>query len=216
MSHLPLDARAILQHLNELGYRNITAEQLREFLKGKFRLCLSPFILPPSLPCPNVRVCVCVRMFWYLSFIFFTVSTFRLNFKRFVTIFIYFILFFFCCYLFPVPAANERTCKAQEREASYSRNTVQWNKEKQKRVLLGNNVNNTHETDWEIIRWRGRYFNYIWLYWAGTTVVAAAATHTLYTHTTYYMGGKIIEQSAKPATQENKNKQQLYVSRAHF
>lgn len=35
MSHLPLDARAILQHLNELGYRNISAEQLREFLKGK-------------------------------------------------------------------------------------------------------------------------------------------------------------------------------------
>lgn len=38
MSHLPLDARAILQHLNELGYRNISAEQLREFLKGKTTL----------------------------------------------------------------------------------------------------------------------------------------------------------------------------------
>ncbi|KRF81614.1 uncharacterized protein Dvir_GJ17458, isoform C [Drosophila virilis] len=38
MSHLPLDARAILQHLNELGYRNISAEQLREFLKDLRRL----------------------------------------------------------------------------------------------------------------------------------------------------------------------------------
>ncbi|KAH8328127.1 hypothetical protein KR067_004348, partial [Drosophila pandora] len=38
MSHLPLDARAILQHLNELGYRNITAEQLREFLKDLRKL----------------------------------------------------------------------------------------------------------------------------------------------------------------------------------
>ncbi|KAM8715716.1 hypothetical protein ACLKA7_002720 [Drosophila subpalustris] len=38
MSHLPLDARAILQHLNELGYRNISAEQLREFLKAYLRL----------------------------------------------------------------------------------------------------------------------------------------------------------------------------------
>lgn len=34
MSHLPLDARAILHYLNELGYRNISAEQLKEFLKG--------------------------------------------------------------------------------------------------------------------------------------------------------------------------------------
>ncbi|KAH8377285.1 hypothetical protein KR093_004657 [Drosophila rubida] len=38
MSHLPLDARAILQHLNELGYRNISAEQLREFLKDLRKL----------------------------------------------------------------------------------------------------------------------------------------------------------------------------------
>ncbi|KRF98752.1 uncharacterized protein Dwil_GK27867 [Drosophila willistoni] len=38
MSHLPLDARAILQHLNELGYRNISAEQLREFLKANLLL----------------------------------------------------------------------------------------------------------------------------------------------------------------------------------
>lgn len=35
MSHLPLDARAILHYLNELGYRNISATQLKEFLKGK-------------------------------------------------------------------------------------------------------------------------------------------------------------------------------------
>uniref|UniRef100_A0A1A9WKI1 DBF4-type domain-containing protein n=1 Tax=Glossina brevipalpis TaxID=37001 RepID=A0A1A9WKI1_9MUSC len=34
MSHLTLDARAILHYLNELGYRNISAEQLKEFLKG--------------------------------------------------------------------------------------------------------------------------------------------------------------------------------------
>ncbi|KAH8266623.1 hypothetical protein KR018_003819, partial [Drosophila ironensis] len=38
MSHLPLDARAILQHLNDLGYRNISAEQLREFLKDLRKL----------------------------------------------------------------------------------------------------------------------------------------------------------------------------------
>uniref|UniRef100_A0A1A9Z7Z7 DBF4-type domain-containing protein n=1 Tax=Glossina pallidipes TaxID=7398 RepID=A0A1A9Z7Z7_GLOPL len=34
MSHLTLDARAILHYLNELGYRNISAVQLKEFLKG--------------------------------------------------------------------------------------------------------------------------------------------------------------------------------------
>ncbi|KAH8249135.1 hypothetical protein KR032_006266 [Drosophila birchii] len=38
MSHLPLDARAILQYLNDLGYRNISAEQLREFLKDLRKL----------------------------------------------------------------------------------------------------------------------------------------------------------------------------------
>lgn len=32
---LPLDAGEILTHLNQLGYRNISAEQLKEFQKGK-------------------------------------------------------------------------------------------------------------------------------------------------------------------------------------
>jgi len=31
---LSLDAREILIHLNEMGYRNITAEQLKEFMRG--------------------------------------------------------------------------------------------------------------------------------------------------------------------------------------
>ncbi|SPP79395.1 Hypothetical predicted protein [Drosophila guanche] len=55
MSHLPLDARAILQHLNELGYRNISAEQLREFLKGKQPTKYPPPILLEPLPCPPLR-----------------------------------------------------------------------------------------------------------------------------------------------------------------
>ncbi|XP_049307210.1 uncharacterized protein LOC105231210 [Bactrocera dorsalis] len=38
MSHLPLDARAILDYLNELGYRNISAEQLKEFMKDLRKL----------------------------------------------------------------------------------------------------------------------------------------------------------------------------------
>ncbi|XP_055851489.1 uncharacterized protein LOC129915815 isoform X2 [Episyrphus balteatus] len=38
MSHLPLDARAILEYLNELGYRNITAAQLKEFIKDLRKL----------------------------------------------------------------------------------------------------------------------------------------------------------------------------------
>ncbi|XP_073820592.1 hyls1 centriolar and ciliogenesis associated [Musca autumnalis] len=38
MSHLPVDARAILHYLNELGYRNISAEQLKEFLKDLRKL----------------------------------------------------------------------------------------------------------------------------------------------------------------------------------
>ncbi|KAL9922943.1 hyls1 centriolar and ciliogenesis associated [Glossina fuscipes fuscipes] len=38
MSHLTLDARAILHYLNELGYRNISAVQLKEFLKDLRKL----------------------------------------------------------------------------------------------------------------------------------------------------------------------------------
>ncbi|XP_019893794.1 uncharacterized protein LOC109613436 [Musca domestica] len=38
MSHLPVDARAILHYLNELGFRNISAEQLKEFLKDLRKL----------------------------------------------------------------------------------------------------------------------------------------------------------------------------------
>lgn len=34
MSSIPLEAREILHHLNSLGYRNVTAEQLKEFMKG--------------------------------------------------------------------------------------------------------------------------------------------------------------------------------------
>lgn len=30
-----VDPRDVLQHLNELGYKNITAEQLKEFILGK-------------------------------------------------------------------------------------------------------------------------------------------------------------------------------------
>lgn len=68
MSHLPLDARAILQHLNELGYRNISAEQLREFLKGKTTLTQTkkkPSKASSSRHCilythTYVRACVCV------------------------------------------------------------------------------------------------------------------------------------------------------------
>lgn len=33
---IPLDAREILNHLNQLGYRNITPEQLKEFQKGRW------------------------------------------------------------------------------------------------------------------------------------------------------------------------------------
>lgn len=29
-----VDPRDVLQHLNELGYKNITAEQLKEFILG--------------------------------------------------------------------------------------------------------------------------------------------------------------------------------------
>lgn len=35
MSNLPLDAKLVLIHLNALGYRNVTSEQLKEFIKGK-------------------------------------------------------------------------------------------------------------------------------------------------------------------------------------
>lgn len=34
MTSIPLEAREILHHLNSLGYRNISAEQLKEFMKG--------------------------------------------------------------------------------------------------------------------------------------------------------------------------------------
>lgn len=30
-----LDPRAVLAHLNRLGYRNISPEQLKEFIRGK-------------------------------------------------------------------------------------------------------------------------------------------------------------------------------------
>lgn len=30
-----LEAREILHHLNSLGYRNLSAEQLKEFMRGK-------------------------------------------------------------------------------------------------------------------------------------------------------------------------------------
>lgn len=73
MSHLPLDARAILHHLNELGYRNISAEQLREFLKGKTTLTQTtkriqkkntqPKTTVPAIAfCMYVCVCVCWRV----------------------------------------------------------------------------------------------------------------------------------------------------------
>lgn len=32
---IPLEAREILNHLNSLGYRNITSTQLKEFMAGK-------------------------------------------------------------------------------------------------------------------------------------------------------------------------------------
>lgn len=32
---ISLEARDILMQLNSMGYRNITAEQLKEFIKGK-------------------------------------------------------------------------------------------------------------------------------------------------------------------------------------
>lgn len=32
---ITLDAREILMHLNSMGYRNVTAEQLKEFMRGK-------------------------------------------------------------------------------------------------------------------------------------------------------------------------------------
>lgn len=32
---ISLDAREILTHLNSMGYRNVTAEQLKEFMRGK-------------------------------------------------------------------------------------------------------------------------------------------------------------------------------------
>lgn len=38
MSNLPLDARVVLIHLNALGYRNITSEQLKEFIKDLKKL----------------------------------------------------------------------------------------------------------------------------------------------------------------------------------
>lgn len=69
MSHLPLDARAILHHLNELGYRNISAEQLREFLKGKTTLTQTTKRIQKKYPTKDnssrhciLYVCVCVRV----------------------------------------------------------------------------------------------------------------------------------------------------------
>lgn len=38
MSNLPLDAKIVLLHLNALGYRNITSEQLKEFMKDLKKL----------------------------------------------------------------------------------------------------------------------------------------------------------------------------------
>lgn len=35
MSSISLEPREILFHLNNMGYRNITAEHLKEFMKGK-------------------------------------------------------------------------------------------------------------------------------------------------------------------------------------
>lgn len=35
---LPLDAREVLFHLNYMGYRNITKEQLKNFMTGKKKL----------------------------------------------------------------------------------------------------------------------------------------------------------------------------------
>lgn len=66
MSHLPLDARAILHHLNELGYRNISAEQLREFLKGKTTLTQTTKRIQKKIPNQRQQfpplhfVCMCV------------------------------------------------------------------------------------------------------------------------------------------------------------
>lgn len=39
-----LDPKEVLQYLNELGYYNINAQQLKEFMKGK-----NIFISPPNL-----------------------------------------------------------------------------------------------------------------------------------------------------------------------
>lgn len=76
MSHLPLDARAILHHLNELGYRNISAEQLREFLKGKTTLTQTTKRIQKKIPnqrrqfpplhfvCMCMCVCVLACVFW--------------------------------------------------------------------------------------------------------------------------------------------------------
>lgn len=33
---IKLDPREVLYYLNDLGYRNITAQQLKEFMKGKY------------------------------------------------------------------------------------------------------------------------------------------------------------------------------------
>ncbi|GAB0093406.1 Hydrolethalus syndrome protein 1, C-terminal domain [Sergentomyia squamirostris] len=38
MSSISLDAREVLHHLNELGYRNITAQQLKEFIRDLKKL----------------------------------------------------------------------------------------------------------------------------------------------------------------------------------
>lgn len=34
-----MDAREILSQLNEKGYKSITAEQLKEFMRGNFHFC---------------------------------------------------------------------------------------------------------------------------------------------------------------------------------
>jgi hypothetical protein len=35
---LPLDAREVLFHLNYMGYRNITKEQLKSFMTGELKI----------------------------------------------------------------------------------------------------------------------------------------------------------------------------------